>query len=911
VVVPEARTEPGARFWGREAETDALRQSVNADAFPCALVISGPAGIGKTTLWEAGLDEARSQGMPVLSTRASEAEARLAFAGLIDLLDGVDVRGLALPRPQSAALEVALRRADPEAAAEPGALALGFLNVLRALAARRPVLVAVDDVQWLDGPSAEAVGFAARRLESEPVGFLLARRPNGPSTVESALDPARRQVCTVGPLSLGAIRHLLAERLGLSLPRPLLRRLTDATLGNPLFALELGRELLERGLPKLGDELPVPDAVEALLGTRVERLAAPVRRALLAIALADLRRADLVELAGAEAVDDAMEAGLLVEDGDRFRAAHPLLAAAARTRARASDRRALHAELAGLVGDEELRARHLALSADAPSEELAATVAAAAAHASARGSRQEAVELAEHAVRLTPAGSGGRGDRLLAVAEYLLLAGEKQRATELLEPELDAIPPGPARKRALLILAAGVITSTDDLNRSVERAVIESRSDEALHATLRGVMAINAGFLRLTGLAEAEAAGEQALDAARAGGPELERALLDGLAWVRVIRGRPVDELEERYREVADLPSYIGASPERSAVQRLAWRGEIGAARTVLAQLYALADQRAELASYVLLRLHLCELELRAGELDAAARLLEEWAESPDRELPSSTPYRRCRALLAATRGLLDECERWASAALADAEAADNRWDALEATRALGIAALLRHDPTGAAKHLRAVWAHMVREGIDEPGAFPVAADLVEALVELGEIDEADAVVRHLQALAEAQGHPWGLVTARRGGALIHVDDAAAEALREASEEYGRLGLRYDRARTLLQLGRAQRRRRKWAAAREALEQAAADFHAMGAPGWAEEAESELGRVGARRPTKGGELTEAERRVVGLALEGRSNKEIAQALFVTVNTVEAHLSHAYAKLGVRSRAQLAALDQSI
>jgi DNA-binding NarL/FixJ family response regulator len=137
-------------------------------------------------------------------------------------------------------------------------------------------------------------------------------------------------------------------------------------------------------------------------------------------------------------------------------------------------------------------------------------------------------------------------------------------------------------------------------------------------------------------------------------------------------------------------------------------------------------------------------------------------------------------------------------------------------------------------------------------------------------------------------------------------DELAAEALTQAADGYAAAGLRFDQARTLLVLGRWQRRLRKWGAARRTLEAAVAAFDAMGSPGWADQARSELARVGARRPKPSGQLTHSEQRVAELAATGLSNKEIAQALFVTVNTVEAHLSHAYAKLGVRSRGQLTA-----
>ena len=220
-------------------------------------------------------------------------------------------------------------------------------------------------MQWLDRPSAEALAFAARRLETSAVRFLLARRPGRTSPLERALGPSGVERLDVGPLSLGAIRQLLSERLGLSLPRHLLRRLVDSTLGNPLFALELGRTLAEGDPPGPGEDLPVPDTVEDLLGTRMERLPAPVRRLLLAVALsADLTVGQLAAIADeTTTLDEAVEAGMLVIGGSSVRAAHPLLAAAAKKRSRPAVRRELHFELARVVDDEELRARHLALAA--------------------------------------------------------------------------------------------------------------------------------------------------------------------------------------------------------------------------------------------------------------------------------------------------------------------------------------------------------------------------------------------------------------------------------------------------------------------------------------------------------------------------------------------------------------------
>jgi DNA-binding NarL/FixJ family response regulator len=909
----QARSEGVARIVGREPEYAVLREFLGADSAVHALALIGGPGIGKTTLWEAGIALGRERGWRVLAARPSGAEAQLSFAALIDLFDGVETGALAVPLPQRAALEVALLRSEPAGAPPPPhAIALGFLNALRALASRQRLAVAIDDVQWLDPPSADALAFAVRRLEGARVVFLLARRPARPTVLERALENGGLERLTIGPLSLGATRRLLAERLGLSVSRQLLRRIVEATLGNPLFSLEMGRALVERGMPAIGEDIPVPDAVEDMLGTRVARLSGPVRRLLLAVALCgEPRVAELAAIGDPGGVEDAVDAGLLLVDGARVRASHPLLAAAAKKRSRPRERRELHLALAGAVADRELRALHLALATVRPDEGLAATVAAAAAGAAARGARQEAVRLAEHALRLTPAGSEGRSDRLLALAGYLETAGEPQRVTDLLTPEVASLPGGAVRARGWLLLSMGAgVRSWAEHERHLDLALAECDGDPGVTAYVLASKAGHAAASHASRLREAETWALEALSAARREGADMERLALYNLAWARAISGRAVDELCERFHAASDTAFYVAESPERVAGQRLVWRGEVDAARAKLSRLALLADEQGEPMSYVLQRLHLCELELRAGGWDEATRLLDDWAASSDAELLIFPMYERCRALLAAGRGLADEAERWATKAIADAQEAGIRWDEFEALRALALARLLAHDPARVAESLRAVWEHMRREGVDEPGVFPVAPDLVEALAELGELDEAQGVADRLRELAERQEHPWALATAKRCGAITRLasdtyDEEAAAALADAAGDYLRLGLAFDRARSLLSLGRAQRRFRKWGGARDALQQAVTAFDGMGAPGWADEARSELARVGARRPTPSGELTSAERGVVELAAEGRANKEIARALHVTVHTVEVHLSRAYAKLGVRSRAQLA------
>jgi DNA-binding CsgD family transcriptional regulator len=886
-----------------------VREMFERPREPRMVVLTGGPGIGKTALWEAGIVAARQSGFWALTARASDAEAELSLAALTDLLDGVELGSLkTLPAPQRRALEVALLRVEPGGQPPSSrAIALGFLNAVRFLSKGERVLIAVDDLQWLDSASRDVLAFAMRRLESESIVFLLATRPGGGIELEQASGERGKRI-DVGPLSLGAIRALLSQRLGLSLPRHTLRRLVDSTLGNPLFALEFGRSLLEDGLPGAGEELSVPDRVEELLEVRVVQLSRGMRRLLLAVALTgDLRVSRLPPSIELDAVEEAVEAGVVVIEGDRVRASHPLLAAAARKRSSTSQRRELHLELVGMAADEQLRARHLALATSVPDWTIAESVAAAALGAAARGARSVAVELGEHALRLTPAASSERVERLLSLASYLETAGEHQRVTDVLTAELPAIPPGSDRGRAWMLLAEGAhVERVDQYRAHLARALEEAQDDPALRA--RVVAKMSSAVIAVESIREAEASALEVLPGAREAGPEVERPVLFALAWARGLRGRSVDDLCERFAAASEHAGYLAASPERVAGQRLVWRGELEPARTSFERLRFLADERGELPSYAWAQLHLCELELRIGNFAAAARLLDELGHTSEGELFGFPVVERCQALLAAGRGLPEEAETWAQETIARAEAVGAQWDWLEALRARGIAALMAHDTARAVESLRTVWEHTLREGVDEPGAFPVAPELVESLTDIGQPKEAQAVITRLRRLAEHQAHPWGLVTAQRCAAVQKLasgyDEAATRMLDRAAQEYAGLGLGFERARCLLTLGRAQRRYKQWRRARETLELAIASFRALDADGWAQRAQSELARVGGRRRADG-ELTPSEHQVVALAAQGRSNKEIAAALYVTVNTVEVHLSHAYPKLGVRSRAQLA------
>lgn len=892
---------------GREQELERLAEFVAGKTAERLLVIDGQPGIGKTTLWEGAVGIAAAQDVRVLRARPAEAEAALPFATLTDLLESVDgVADPELPEPQRRALDVALLRAEPgDSPPDPAAVGRAVLNTIRSLAREGPLVLAVDDVQWVDRASGDALAFAARRLAGDEVRILLARRPGRPTAIEAAVPRSAVHDLVVDGLSLGALRRLLATRLGLTLSRRVLRQVFEATLGNPLFALELGRSLAARAPLAIGEELALPDSLDDLLAVRTGASPAS-RRALLCVALGAGTLAEIEDAVGTDAVEGAVDDGFLVVEADRARPSHPLLAAAVLKRAGRRERRELHRALAEVAAEPHRRARHLALAHSRADDRLAATIGAGAAAAAARGATENAVELGEHALRLTPPGSPDRARRVLELGEYLLRAVEVGRLRTLLEEELQSLPPGPARARGHLLLAR-VPASQEEYDSHLARCIAESADAPEIRAGALAEQALDAAVSWLERLEEAE---QRALEARRlvSSGPAAVQAV-QALAWVRILRGLPVADLAA---DVADLPDGrpdLYHSLARVEGIRLAFRGLVDEARAVFSRELARAEDHGDGNAHAALHHQLCELELRAGRCAVATRLADEIDPSDGLVRAGVRSHvTRVRAVAAAMRGDAVEAERWAAETVA--LVVGQRWDLLEAARARGIGALAAREPARAVQPLWSVWQHTVREGIDDPGAFPVAPDLVEALLDVEDVSRARAVTRRVSDLAERQEHPWGLATADRCQALVALAgggsfDGCAEQLAAAASAYKGLGLGFDQARTLLALGRHARRGRKWAVARRALTEAAAGFEEHGCSGWAEQAQAELGRIGGRRAQDAGGLTPTERRVAEHAAGGLSNKEIAHRLFVTVRTVEAHLSHAYRKLGVRSRVQLA------
>lgn len=903
VIVPQLEHGP----IGRVAELSRI-SSFLAGRGVGAFVVTGAAGVGKTTVWEAALGEARLTGQRVLAARAAESVLPLSFAGLADLFAEIDLAAFPeLAEPQRHALEVVLYRAEPGPghAQLSAAAALGFVTVLRRVSAEQPVLVAVDDVTWLDRPSSEILAFAAPRLGDASIRFLFTRRFGAESELEGAFSWVAVEQLELGPLTLGAIRLLLSKRLALNLPRRLLRRLYDAANGNPLLALELARAPVARDEHDPLSRLP-PARAEDLFGERVAEFPPSVRRALLAVALSpQLTESELAKIADVKALETALAAGLLALEGARLRVSHPLMAAAVRNRSSSEEQRALHVDLARSLNDPTRALQHAALGSDAADPALAARLTETAANSLARGRLHEAIELGQHAVRLTPAGDAALPDRLLSLAEHLTVAGEFPAAAALLNPRMRELPAGRHRARAHLLL--GEAAALDEHERRLELAVEESVGNPDLVAAALSSKSVLLALIRVEQIEKAEALARDALAAARVGSNrQAEAQALHALAWTRILRGHSIDR-SHRLRDPSTGSLYASAL-ERPAAVRLAWRGELGKGRTLLERLLRIAEDRGEARSCVVLHLHLCELELRAGNTQAAIAALREWEgwTADEAKADVATIRARCRALLAAIQGRPEQTSFWADAAEAANHQSGFVWDRLEILRARALAALQAFDPETARSCLQPVWEHTVQAGVRDPGAFPVAGDLVETLLALGKAVEASTVAERLRNMAQEQGHPWALATAERCQALLRLlgeqnDESGLASLETVAADYLALGLQFDAARTLLVGGRAARRRRRWGEARALLGRAASIFDEIGADGWAETTRGSMGR----QRSQPGELTSAEQRVAELVASGLSNKEIATHLTISVSTVETHLKRVYRKLDLHSRTQLA------
>ncbi|MBA2571244.1 MAG: AAA family ATPase [Chloroflexi bacterium] len=881
---------------------------------PVGLVIEGEPGIGKTTVWLEAVRLAREREYRVLQARPAEAEAELSYAALADLVGGVfDQASGDLPTPQRHALEVTLLRQEADERADPRTTASALVGVLSSLAADRPLVIAVDDVQWLDPASARALEFAARRLPAR-LGIVVARRLDDgevvPLGLDRALDPEVLERLTLGPLSLAALHQLIEGVVGLTLSRPLLVRIESLSGGNPFFALETARALArDGGLPGPGDPLPVPRSLQNLVSDRVRQLSGPAQAAALAAAALSRPTSMSVAVALSPEVDadaailEAEEAGVLVRDGDRLRFWHPLLASAIYGSAGTTRRRELHRRLADVVVDPEERARHLARSMTEADSGVADAIEQAAELAERRGAPEAAAELYAAAYRLTP--ERRQEDlvrRMLGGADSLATAGDLVGARSQATGVLEIAPPGSLRARALYLLGRlASYTETIDVRIGYhERALAEAGGDHALRVKI--LLALVEGIV-----ADPQRAAQRADEAI-----ELLRGSDDGLSLAQALMNKFVAEAILGHGARNELLEEALALDARSEGRGLPliwfhWIDDLDATR----RRYSLEEELYRDHGDVLGAAEIVEFlsmaEFRAGNWDQAERALEDACATLEQlELrgPLTASFAD-RSLIDAHRGRIDRARTTLLDIVEPGKPLDVFWRAV-CHSALGAVEFC----DGRYEAADRAWTAMTEEAqLVEWNDFledRSQPDHIETLLALGELPRARRVLEHLEWRGRTLPRMWIDATLPRARALILAAEAKlpeALAILDAAPVVG--ALPFERARLLLVRGQIERRSNRRLAAKASLSQALSMFEELGSPPWAARARAEAGRLGLRhRPPN--ELTATEQRIAELAAAGRTNRQIAEAAFVSPKTVEANLARAYRKLGVRSRAELGA-----
>jgi len=916
-----------APLWGRERELALIESFLGSlDNGPALLVFEGEPGIGKTALWQGATTQAESRGKTVLAARPAEPETKLAYSALGDLLGAIsDSAFRSLPGPQRQALGVALLRADPLGRpADPRAVSMGTLALLRSLATT-PLLIAIDDWQWVDPPSARVLIFAIRRLGREKVGILLTVREGTGLEVpglDLGWDDDRCRKVVVGPVSLATLHRIVRDRFELALPRPLLVQLHQASRGNAFFALEIARAILRLETPPdHGTALPIPDDVaQALLG-RLATLPTTARCALAVVAASGRPTRDLIRKAAGTAaatkgLDAAFQAGIAqVEGGGRLRFTHPLFGSLIGSMDWPLERRHLHRRLAELATADEERAIHLtrggATLADLPD------IDAGARSAWLRGASDVAGELAEGGLAL--AGSADGADlrrRRVQAAEYHFRAGEDQRARVLLEMVAAEAPPGNERARArwwlgwVLRHGASLAAAIATFSEALKDAEADSEVDLQLNARIELDLAltlINTGRVK-EAYPHATAAMARATEA---GDRRLTNDSIGPLVLIEFLAGHGLrQDLVAQVRDdiISDhLPVALRTNVLVAIAQK--WSDQFELARRRLLAEYRAAVGRGAEADLPALLWSLSELECWTGNWTLAA----EYAQGGvDAATLTGSPHDQAltlcaRALIAACRGDTELAHSDGRAALRAAEASAMQPAVIWSRHALGFLELSRGDAAAAHGWMAPLAGAVAAMGVAEPGSVRFVPDEIEALIGIGDLDQATALLKTFETRARDLNRTWALAAGARCRALVFASnndlDAAVHAVVEALEHHRNLGMPLELGRTLLQQGRIHRRRREKRTAKEALQAALNVFEQLGAQLWAARAQSELERVGLRPPASH-DLTGTESAVARLAAQGLTNREIASALFLSPKSVDGVILRIYGKLGIRSRAEL-------
>lgn len=899
---------------GRHAELERIDAALaSRDRLPSGILLHGREGIGKTMLWREAVRRSREAGYRVLECALSRAESRLTFAGLADLIGpALDEVLPELAPPQARALGAALAVTSGDASPQDErAVAFGLRGALSVLASRSPIALAVDDIQWLDPSSTLMLSYAIRRLLREPVFLLLAQRDGeGHHQYASLADGTgiELQEIAVGPLPLGAIHRMIRTRLGSSLTRPQLLRVFAASNGAPLHALELARSIEAGGTHGT-------DPLVTLLANRVAALPEATRLALAMAGVATDSDVDaLTRVYGARFRRDlqpAIDADLVRVEAGRVRFAHPLIASAAETGVSDAKLRDLHLVLAGATSSEEVRAAHLAQGVQAPDANVADTLDRAARATRRRGARATSAALFEAAARLTPPiQARERAGRRLAAAEAWHEAGDVRHAEGILTALRVELGSGNQWCEAGWRLGI-LLDETGQWQRATAlwREVLSETDEPGLESRLRCSLAITAFYTESVQEAAAQAIAAVA-SAERSPDPaHLARALAVQALTMATSGAAGFQPVIDRALALeAEIDESLGDwSPSAVAAECARYAGDVATAQhhyaAVLERAASAGDANVEQwAAY-----GLASTELLAGNYGRASELADAVLDIADQTGQMRIPARSLRAHIDAHLGALDAARALVAEAIAGATAAAELTHLFGCHVVLGLIEAHSGNMAAAARAYGEARRLAGEVGLAHAPALRAFLSEAEAAAAAGALEQAADAFATFETIVAGNPPTWSasIVRLARASMLGAQGDLRGAKIELEAGPDDESVLPLDRGRLLLALGTVSRRLREFSQARDALGRALGLFMALGTPPWIQRAERELQRIPGRRASDQQALTDAEGRIAELVAAGRSNKDVAAALFVSVKTVEVTLTRIYQKVGVHSRAELA------